>query len=71
MIFRGNFGKVLADRQAIGLREKVPGKEHPSTVRSKGGLAGVVRGQGNHKQAEEMHRQNTGAKGDGAGQGAS
>jgi hypothetical protein len=66
MIFRVDFGTVLADRQTLGLRETVLGKERASTTRSKNDLAGVLRGQGKYEQAEEMHRQARGAEGDGA-----
>jgi hypothetical protein len=66
MIFRVDFGTVLAERQTLGLRETVLGKEHPFTTRSKNDLAGVLRGQGKYEQAEEMHRQPGGAEGDGA-----
>jgi hypothetical protein len=57
MIFRVDFGTVLADRQTLRLRETVLGKERASTTRSKNDLAGVQRGQGKYEQAEEMHRQ--------------
>ena len=65
MIFRVDFGIVLADRQTLGLRQMVLGKEHPSITRGKNDLARVLRGQGKYKQAEEMHRAR-GAEGDGA-----
>jgi hypothetical protein len=66
MIFRVDFGTVLADRQTLRLRETVLGKERASTTRSKNDLAGVLSGQGKYGQAEEMHRQARGAEGDGA-----
>jgi tetratricopeptide (TPR) repeat protein len=44
-------------RQTLKLREKVLGKEHPSTLSSMSNLALVLRDQGNYKEAEEMHRQ--------------
>ena len=36
--------------------EKVPGKEHPSTLTSVNNLAGLLQDQGDHKAAEELHR---------------
>jgi hypothetical protein len=47
-------------RQALGLKDTVLGKEHPSTLTSISNLATVLRDQGNYKQAEEMHRQELG-----------
>jgi Flp pilus assembly protein TadD len=35
----------------------VLGKEHPSTLMSMNNLAFVLRDQGKHEQAEEIHRQ--------------
>jgi hypothetical protein len=45
------------NRQALGLRETVLGKEHPDTLTSMNNLALVRSGQGKYKQAEEMNRQ--------------
>lgn len=56
-IFRVDFGAVLANRQTLGLRETVQGKEHLFTTRSKHDLSGVLVGQGKYERAEEMHRQ--------------
>jgi hypothetical protein len=42
-------------RQALRLQETVLGKEHPDTLTSMNNLAGVLRDQGKHEQAEEMH----------------
>jgi len=44
-------------RQALGLRETVLDKEHPSTLTSMNNLAGGLSDQGTYEQAEEMHRQ--------------
>ena len=44
-------------RQALELREKVLGKEHPDTLTSMNNLAGALRGQGKYEEAEQMHRQ--------------
>jgi hypothetical protein len=46
MVFRVDFGTILADRQTLGLRETVLGKEHPFTTRSKNDRAGMLMGQG-------------------------
>jgi len=44
-------------RQALQLREKVLGEEHPSTFGSMGNLVNVLNSQGKYKEAEAMHRQ--------------
>src|SRR5206468_2644730 len=47
----------LMHRQALYLREKVLGEEHPSTLASMNSLAEVLRQQGKYKEAEQMQRQ--------------
>jgi Tetratricopeptide repeat len=42
---------------AVSLYETVLGKEHPFTLTSMNNLANVLKDQGKHKQAEEMHRE--------------
>ncbi|KAK4113213.1 hypothetical protein N656DRAFT_789251 [Canariomyces notabilis] len=49
-------------RQALGLREKVLGKEHPSTLTSMNNLASVLNSQGKYKEAERIHRQALGLR---------
>ncbi|RDW59053.1 hypothetical protein BP5796_11977 [Coleophoma crateriformis] len=44
-------------RQALALRERVLGAEHPSTLTSMDNLALVLGGQGKYSEAETMHRQ--------------
>jgi tetratricopeptide (TPR) repeat protein len=44
-------------RQALQLKEKVLGKEHPSTLASMNNLARVLDSQGKYEEAEQMHRQ--------------
>jgi tetratricopeptide (TPR) repeat protein len=44
-------------RQALELREKVLGKEHPSRLASMNNLACVLHKQGKHEEAGQMHRQ--------------
>ena len=41
-------------RQELGLRETVFGKEHPDTLTSMNNLAGMLRDQGKSEQAEEI-----------------
>jgi hypothetical protein len=40
----------------LGVRRRVLGEEHPSTLTSAGNLAASLAGQGKHAQAEEMLR---------------
>jgi hypothetical protein len=42
-------------RQALQLKEKVLGKEHPSTLNSMDNLALVLHSQGKYAEAEGMH----------------
>src|SRR5437762_585064 len=44
-------------RQALALKERVLGKEHPDTLTSMSNLAGVLSGQGKYEQAVELDRQ--------------
>jgi tetratricopeptide (TPR) repeat protein len=44
-------------RQALGLMEKVLGKEHPDTLESMNNLANIQMGQGKYEQAEVLDRQ--------------
>jgi prophage maintenance system killer protein len=44
-------------QQTLELREKVLGKEHPSTLSSMGNLALVLDSLGKYEEAEQMHRQ--------------
>jgi tetratricopeptide (TPR) repeat protein len=44
-------------RQALALREKVLGKEHPDTLTSMNNLAGLLEGQGKYDEAEPIYRQ--------------
>ncbi|KAK4651792.1 P-loop containing nucleoside triphosphate hydrolase protein [Podospora pseudocomata] len=44
-------------RQALQLKEKVLGKEHPATLTSMNNLAVVLRSQGKYEEAEQIHRQ--------------
>ncbi|KAK0741212.1 P-loop containing nucleoside triphosphate hydrolase protein [Schizothecium vesticola] len=44
-------------RQALQLKEKVLGKEHPSTLASMNNLALAFDSQGRYEEAEQMHRQ--------------
>ena len=44
-------------RQALELKKKVLGQEHPSTLDSMDNLALVLRRQGKYEEAERMHRQ--------------
>jgi len=44
-------------RQALGLKDTVLGKEHPSTLASMNNLALVLSRQGKYEEAEETHRQ--------------
>ncbi|KAK0623518.1 hypothetical protein B0T14DRAFT_425965 [Immersiella caudata] len=44
-------------QQALQLREKVLGKEHPSTLTSMNNLGNVLDGQGKYEEAEQMHQQ--------------
>ena len=43
-------------RRALELKEKVLGKEHPSTLTSMNNMALVVGSQGKYEEAEEMKR---------------
>ncbi|KAK5674032.1 hypothetical protein LTS10_013212 [Elasticomyces elasticus] len=47
----------IAHRQALSIREKVLGEEHPDTLTSMNNLAGVLGSQGKYEAAESMHRQ--------------
>jgi len=47
----------LMYRQALDLKEKVLGEEHPSTLDSMNNLAEVLRHQGKYEEAEQMQRQ--------------
>jgi tetratricopeptide (TPR) repeat protein len=49
-------------RQALELREKALGKEHPDTLMSMNNLAAVLRQQGKYEEAEQMHRQTLGLR---------
>lgn len=49
-------------RQALELKEKVLGAEHPDTLTSINNLILVLNSQGKYEEAEAMHRQNTRAK---------
>jgi hypothetical protein len=44
-------------REALGLREKVFGRDHPNTLTSMNNLAEVLRPQGKHDEAEALHRE--------------
>jgi hypothetical protein len=44
-------------RQALGLSEKVLGKEHPSTLTSMDNLSLMLRDQGKYEEAEATQRQ--------------
>ncbi|KJZ71092.1 hypothetical protein HIM_09511 [Hirsutella minnesotensis 3608] len=44
-------------RQALDLREKVLGKEHPATLSSMNNLAVVLKSLGKYEEAERLHRQ--------------
>ena len=44
-------------QQALDIKEKVLGEEHPSTLASMNNLAEVLRQQGKYEEAERMHRQ--------------
>ncbi|KAI1382616.1 uncharacterized protein F4822DRAFT_100890 [Hypoxylon trugodes] len=44
-------------RQTLELRERMLGREHPSTLASMNNLALVLDSQGKYKEAEQMHRQ--------------
>jgi hypothetical protein len=44
-------------RQMLELKEKVLGKEHPSTLGRMNNLALVLGRQGKYEEAEQMHRQ--------------
>lgn len=48
---------ILYYRRTLGLREKVLGREHPDTLTSMDNLAAALDDQGQHKEAERMHRQ--------------
>ena len=54
-------------QQALELREKVLGHEHPATLTSMNNLAGCSSSQGKYEEAEEMHRADAGAEGEDAG----
>jgi Flp pilus assembly protein TadD len=43
-------------RQALGLKEKVLGQQHPSTLGSMNNLAVVLGSQGKYEEAKQMHR---------------
>ena len=43
-------------RRTLELKEKVLGREHPSTLDSMNNLAEVLRSQGEYEEAEMMHR---------------
>ncbi|EXL45099.1 hypothetical protein FOCG_13862 [Fusarium oxysporum f. sp. radicis-lycopersici 26381] len=43
-------------RETLELKEKVLGKEHPSTLDSMNNLALVLRKIGKYEKAEKMHR---------------
>ncbi len=44
-------------RQALVLKEKVLGPEHPDTLTSLNNLGAVLDRQGKYEEAEKMHRQ--------------
>jgi hypothetical protein len=44
-------------RETLALREKVLGKEHPSTLVSIGNLAAVLDSLGRHKEAASMNKE--------------
>ncbi|KAI6080516.1 hypothetical protein F4821DRAFT_55383 [Hypoxylon rubiginosum] len=44
-------------RQTLEVRERVLGREHPSTLGSMNNLADVLGNQGKYEEAEQMHRQ--------------
>ena len=44
-------------RQALELRERLLGVDHPSTLDSMNNLALVLDSQGKYEEAEKMHRQ--------------
>ena len=46
----------MVQRQELGLRETVLGKEHPDTLTSVNNLAGVLRDQGKYEQTKETCR---------------
>lgn len=47
-------------REALGLYEKVLGREHPDTLTSMNNLALVLDSQGKYEEAEQMHRETLG-----------
>ena len=47
--------KVL--REAIAVRERVLGAEHPDTLKSRNSLAGALFGQGKYPEAEKLYRE--------------
>ncbi len=57
----GRLGKfqqsAVIHQQTLELREKVLGKEHPSTLTSMNNLAKMLHSQGKHEQAGQIHRQ--------------
>ena len=50
------------DRRALSSREKVLGKEHPSTLTSVSNLASVLQDQGKYEEAEPMNRRALGGR---------
>ncbi|KAL4984572.1 hypothetical protein BDW68DRAFT_190372 [Aspergillus falconensis] len=56
--WQGAFAEAEAmHRQALGIKKKVLGAEHPSTLASVDNLGLVLRDQGKYEEAEAMHRQ--------------
>jgi hypothetical protein len=45
------------NRETLAQKEKVLGREHPSTLTSISNLAGVLNSQGKYEEAEAMNRQ--------------
>jgi Flp pilus assembly protein TadD len=55
---QGNYEEAeRMHREALGLRRKVLGDEHPSTLTSMNNLASVLESQGNYEEAERIHRE--------------
>ncbi|EWG46524.1 hypothetical protein FVEG_06980 [Fusarium verticillioides 7600] len=55
-------GAAKLYRETLEMRQKVLGKEHPSTLISMTNLANMLRKIGKYKEAEEMHRKTLGLK---------
>ncbi|CAG8196671.1 unnamed protein product, partial [Penicillium olsonii] len=57
LLLRGTYEEAeKMHRRALEAREKVLGREHPSTLTSVNNLGSVLDGQGKYEEAEAMHR---------------